>query len=378
MGLIKTLTSSVSTALGDQFKEYVRCPQVDKEVLIVRGVVEHGDGNKNPSEGVISNGSIIVVPQGWAMMLVDNGKLEFSSEPGEFTYDSGSEPSIFSEGLGKGIIETFKTIGKRFTFGGQTAKDQRVYYVNMREVLGVGFGSSSPKDIYDETYQMSIKMTFYGRFNYKVEDPIALVNTLFGANPSDRVTFDEVFGESLRAEVNEQMHMALTNLMAEKKCRFSQVGAYGEDIAKQLNKAITNEWAQYGVVITDVKMENIGTTEEYTDIIRGIESKANEARMVGQVYSNNMAGTMAAATGEAMKNASSNENGAMMGFAGLNMAQSAGASVMNAANNMTQNNATPTNGGVVTTNGTIPNFCPSCGTKTNGSNFCGNCGAKLN
>lgn len=378
MGLIKTLTSSVSTALGDQFKEYVRCPQVDKEVLIVRGVVEHGDGNKNPSEGVISNGSIIVVPQGWAMMLVDNGKVEFSSEPGEFTYDSGSEPSIFSEGLGKGIIETFKTIGKRFTFGGQTAKDQRVYYVNMREVLGVGFGSSSPKDIYDETYQMSIKMTFYGRFNYKVEDPIALVNTLFGANPSDRVTFDDVFGESLRAKVNEQMHMALTNLMAEKKCRFSQVGAYSEAISEQINKQIASEWAKYGVVITDVQMENIGTTDEYTEIIRGIESKANEARMVGEVYSNNMAGTMAAATGEAMKNASSNENGAMMGFAGLNMAQSAGASVMNAANNMTQNNATPTDGGVVTTNGTIPNFCPSCGTKTNGSNFCSNCGAKLN
>ncbi|MDE5831244.1 MAG: SPFH domain-containing protein, partial [Clostridia bacterium] len=293
MGLIKTLTSSVSSSFGDQFKEYVTCPEVDKDVLIVRGVVHHGDGNKNPSEGVISNGSVIVIPQNWAMMLVDNGKVEFSAEPGEFTYDSGSEPSIFCEGLWKGIIDTFKTIGNRFTFGGQTAKDQRVYYINMREVPGIKFGSSSPKDIYDETYQMSIKMTFYGTFNYKVEDPLALVNTVLGANPSDKVTFNDVFGESFRSEVNEQMHKALTLLMAEKKCRFSQIGAYGSDLSDELNKIMSDKWSKYGVSVVDVSMENIGTTEEYTEKIREIESKNTEARMLGKTYSENLTGTMA-------------------------------------------------------------------------------------
>ena len=126
MGLIKALTNAVSTAVGDQFKEYVTCPQVGNDVLIVRGVVQHGEGNNNPSEGVISNGSKIVIPQGWAMMLVDNGKVEFSSEAGEYIYDNSSEPSIFYGGLGKGIVDTFKNIGSRFTFGGQTARDQRV------------------------------------------------------------------------------------------------------------------------------------------------------------------------------------------------------------------------------------------------------------
>ena len=119
MGLIKALTSSTSSALGDQFKEFVTCPSVDKNVLIVRGTVSHGEGNKNPSEGVITNGSRITVPQGWAMMLVDNGKVvEFSSEPGEYTYDNSSEPSIFYGGLGKGILDTIKTIGSRITYGG--------------------------------------------------------------------------------------------------------------------------------------------------------------------------------------------------------------------------------------------------------------------
>ena len=375
MGLIKALASSVSSTFGDQFQEVVKCPEVDKEVLIVRGEVYHGDSNKNSSEGVISNGSAIIIPEGWAMMLVDNGKVEFSSESGTFTYDSGSEPSIFSEGLGKGIIETFKTIGKRFTFGGQTAKDQRVYYVNLREVPGVKFGSSSPKDIYDETYQMSIKMTFYGTFTYKVEDPLSLVSTVIGGNPSKTVTFNDVFGDAFKAEVNEQMHKALTNLMAEKKCRYSQVGAYGSDLSDEINKVMSDKWSKYGVAVVDVSMENIGTTEEYTEKIREIESKAAEARIVGQTYSDNMTGTMAAATAESMKNASSNENGAMMGFAGFNMAQTAGASVLATANSMDSNAA---NNGQPAGNEVIPNFCPSCGTATNGSNFCGNCGAKLN
>ena len=394
MGLITALISSTSSALGDQFKEFVNLPQVGTDVLIVRGSVKHGEGNKNFSENVISNGSKIVIPQGWAMMLVDNGKVEFSSEPGEYTYDNSSEPSIFYGGLGKGILNTFKTIGSRFTFGGQTAKDQRVYYINLLNVTGNKFGSSSPKDVYDETYQMSIKMTFYGSFAYKVDDPIALVNTVIGANPKDEVTFNEVFGTQFKGEFNEQMHKALTNIMAEKKIRFSQIGIYGSEISDQMNAILSEKWgSKYGVIITDVSMENIGTTDEYTQIIKDIEAKVNETRMMGQAYSNNMAGAMAAATAEAMKNASANENGAMMGFAGLNMAQNAGASVMNSVAGMTAQQApqsqvseTPSaNSEAVaqpsTTDSTasaIPNFCPNCGSKTNGANFCGNCGTKLN
>lgn len=392
MGLIKALTNAVSTAVGDQFKEYVTCPQVGNDILIVKGVVQHGEGNNNPSENVISNGSKIVIPQGWAMMLVDNGKVEFSSEAGEYIYDNSSEPSIFYGGLGKGIVDTFKNIGNRFTFGGQTARDQRVYYINLLNVTGNKFGSSSPKDIYDETYQMSIKMTFYGSFAYKVDDPITLVGTVIGANPRDRVTFNEVFGDQFKGEFNEQMHKALTNIMAEKKIRYSQIGAYGSDISDQMNAILSEKWgSKFGVLITEVSMENIGTTDEYTKIIRDMEAKVNETRMMGQAYSNNMAGTMAAATAEAMKNASSNEGGALMGFAGFNMSQNAGANVMNTVAGMAPQTETPAApaepvvaGAVVTPeapaagNGAIPNFCPNCGTKTSGTNFCGNCGTKLN
>ena len=162
MGLIKALTSGVSSSFGDQFKEFVVCPTIEKNVLIQRGEVRHGDGNKNPTEGVISNGSKISVPQGMAMMLIENGAIkEFSAEPGEYTWDSGSEPSIFTGGFFKGVGDTFKTIGKRFTYGGMAPTDQRVYYVNLLAITGNKFGSPQPKKITDEKYGM-LEVTFFG------------------------------------------------------------------------------------------------------------------------------------------------------------------------------------------------------------------------
>lgn len=413
MGLIKALTNAVSTAVGDQFKEYVTCPAVgNNDVLIVRGVIHHGEGNTNPSENVISNGTRIAIPQGWAMMLVDNGKVEFSSEAGEYTYDNSSEPSIFYGGLGQGVVNTFKTIGQRFTFGGQTARDQRVYYINLLNVLGNTFGSGTPKDIYDETYGMSIKMQYHGTFAYQIVDPIVLVGTVIGANPKDKVTFEEVFGKQFKGEISEEMYKALSFTMAEKKCRYSQIGLYVQDISNQLNAILGAKWgSQFGVMITEVSMEHLGPTDEYAELVKkheaeafgkriNAEAEAYQTKVVGQEYSNNMAGTMAAATAEAMKNAASNENGTLVGLAGLNMTQSVGNTVMGAVAGMggtvpTQNapvanvsvpgtEATPgvapeaaVAAGVEQTNSAVPNFCPSCGTKTNGANFCSNCGNKL-
>ena len=135
-----------------------------------------------------------------------------------------------------------------------------------------------------------------------------------------------------------------------------------------MNGILGEKWgSKYGILVTDVAMENIGTTDEYTKIIKDIEAKNTETRMLGQTYSDNMTGTMAAATGEAMKNASKNENGAMMGFAGMNLAQGAGSNIMSTVSNIEGNKEST--GGM--------NFCPNCGNKNDGANFCGNCGAKL-
>ena len=373
MGLIKALTNSVGSAVGDQFKEFVTIPQVDNNVLIVRGSVEHGKGNKNASEDIISNGSKIIIPKNWAMMLIDNGKVEFSAEEGEYIYDSGSEPSIFYGGLGKGIIDTFKIIGSRFTFGGQTARDQRVYYINLNTITGNLFGTSSPINVYDNFYQMSIKIMCRGAYAYRIDNPILLVNTVIGGNPQNSVTFDDVFGSQFKSEFNSQIYKAISNVMTEQKIKYSEMGNYITDLAIQMNGILSEKWGtKYGVVIEDLSIEAIEPTDEYADKIATIEAKALDARTLGNAYSENMQGTMAAATAESMKNASSNENGAMMGFAGLNMTQGAASNVLNTVAGMSSSTKNEVN------INSSANFCPNCGTKTNGTNFCGNCGTKLN
>ena len=375
MGLIKALTNSTGSVLGDQFKEFVTCPTVDSNVLIARGVVQHGEGNKKPSEGVITNGSKITIPQGWAMMLVDNGKVvEFSSEPGEFIYDSGSEPTIFYGGLGKGIVDSIKTLGSRITYGGQTARDQRVYYVNLLTVTGNKFGSAQPKKITDEKYGI-IEVTFFGEYAYKVDDPVALVGNILGANSKDQVTFDEIMGSQLKNEFVEQVSKAISEDMRTKKESFGDMQSHGSDISDQMNEILSTSWkAKYGLIVVDVSIGDINVTDASMERINKIDDATifSDAKL--------QSGLMASASAEALKNAASNEGGAMLGFAGLNMASTAGAGLMGAVNQNVQAAQpadAPVQGATTTQGGVVPNFCPNCGTKTNGANFCGNCGTKL-
>lgn len=385
MGLIKALTNATTTALGDQFKEFVTCPTIGKDVLIQKGVVNHGEGNKNPSEGVISNGSTIVVPQGMAMMIIDNGEIkEFTAEAGTFTYDTSSEPSIFTGGLGNGILETFKTIGKRFTYGGQTAKDQRVYYVNLLTVTGNKFGSPQPKKITDEKYGM-VEVTFFGEYAFKVVDPILLVNSVIGANPTDTLTYDDVIGTQLQGKFVEQLTQAISVVMRKNKVSFGDIGLYNSDISNEMNTCLDESWRNnYGLEITDVSLNDINLTEDSMEKV----NKIDEAT----IFSNQslQSGLMASATAEAMKNASSNPNGAMMGFMGMNMASNAGQSVMGAVGASNEslynpNPAQPASGTlfgnkeeapVESAEAPVIKECPNCHTTGTGK-FCGECGTEL-
>ena len=375
MGLINAATGSISNVVGDQFKEFVTCPSSDKNVLVQRGAVQHGDANTNPTDGVISNGSKIVVPSGYAMMIIDNGAIkEFTAEPGEFIWDSSSEPSVFEGGFFKGIGDSIKKIGERITYGGQAARDQRVYYVNLLNVTGNKFGSAQPKKITDEKYGM-IEVTFFGEYAYKVDDPVALVGNILGANAKDQVRFDEVVGSQFKNEFVEQISKAIAEVMRLKKVSFGDMQMYGSDISDKMNEILSPTWkAKYGIIVTDVAMGDINVTDESMARINKIDDATifSDAKL--------QSGLMATASAEALTTAAGNANGAMMGFAGMNLATNAGAGLMGAANQNVQAQAAPAPqaGVVAAAGGAVPNFCPNCGTATNGANFCGNCGTKLN
>ena len=382
MGLIKALSGATASALGDQFKEFVTCPSISKNVLIQRGTINHGEGNKNPSEGIISNGSTIVVPQGMAMMIIENGEIkEFTADAGTFYFDTSSEASIFTGGLGKGIIDTFKTIGKRFTYGGQTAKDQRVYYVNLLTITGNKFGSPQPRKITDEKYGM-LEVTFFGEYAFRVVDPIMLVNSVIGAHPADTVYYEDIIGSQLQSKFVEKLTQAITVVMRKHKVSFGDIGLYNGDISEEMNVCLDDSWKKnYGLEVVDVALGDINLTDESMAKV----NKIDEATIFSN--KNLQSGLMASATADAMKTAAGNENGAMMGFMGMNMASGAVNNMMGAINN-----GTDVNGYKPETNqpemGTIfndevkvedvpePKKCPNCGEVAIGK-YCSNCGTKI-
>lgn len=372
MGLIKASLDALKTSVGDQFLEVVSCPEVDNNVIVQRGVVSHGSGNSTFTESVLTNGSAIIVPQGMAMMIVDNGKVvEFSAEPGTFKYDSSSEPSVFSGGLWKGIVDSIKTIGQRITYGGQAAKDQRVYYINIKVLPAVPFGSQQPETIYDPVYG-SVEVTYNGDFNIKVDDPVILVNTMLGSNPKDTLTFDDIFtsdgGNILKGKFAEKVSGAISDLMTETNIPFNRIQGKKSEISEKMNTALNEDWFQkYGIVVTEVAIR-INASEESKAQIREIDkvrgmagADAERVGKMSEAYSKNPQGAMAAASGEALLNASKNEAGALGGFVGMGFANNAGTNLMGAVAGMQGTAETKT--------------CANCGSPVTG-NFCGNCGTK--
>ncbi len=388
MGLLKATTGSISQVVGDQFKEFITPATSDKTVLVQKGVVNHGSGNSNPTEGIITNGSKIVIPEGYAMMIVDNGAIkEFSAEAGEFIWDQSSEPSVFEGGFFKGIGDSIKRIGNRITFGGQPAHDQRVYYVNLLNITGNKFGSTNTETIFDPVYG-SVEITFYGEYSFKVVDPTILITNVLGSMPKDQVSVDDVVGGQLKMEFTSNVSTCIADLMTSNNISFNTVQKYKNEVVKVMNDLLDESWVkQYGLEIQDMAL-NINASDESKAIIREVDAEISREKRRGDMYAANPSGMMAAATADAMVNASKNENGAMMGFMGMNMSQNVGANVMDSANNITPSqptqNVNPTE--VVMSNVKVeekeekveetsntPKFCADCGTPVTGK-FCSSCG----
>ena len=387
MGLISAAIGSAATTLGDTFKEVVTCPEVDNNVIIQRGVVSHGSGNLVHSEGVISAGSKIIVPQGMAMMIVDNGAIvEFTDTPGDYIWDSSSEPSIFVGNLGKSIVNTIKTLGSRITYGGQAAKDQRVYYVNTKILPAVPYGSQQPETIVDPVYG-SVEVTSNGQFNVKVDDPAILVNTMLGANPKDTLTFDDIFASEgrniLKGKKAKKVGEAISEIMAVNNISFNRIQGQRSAITDKMNTLLNADWHdKYGIIVAGEVTININASEEAKaqireiDKVRGMaQADAERVGIMSDAYSKNLQGAMAASAGEAMLNASKNDGNAMAGFMGMGFAQNAASNVAGMINNLpgAAQESTQT-----ASTDEASSFCPNCGAGVkSGFKFCTQCGQKL-
>lgn len=373
MGLIKAIGGATRGTFADQWKEFFYCEALDNTVLMTKGekrVTKRFGSNHRGNDNIISNGSGIAVADGQCMIIVEQGKImDICSEPGEYTYDKGSEPSVFTGNLWEGVGNLFKTMWKRIGYGGDTGKDQRVYYFNLKELLDNKFGTQNPVPfrVVDSKIGLDIDVSLrcFGTFSYKIVNPILFYQNVCG-NVTESYTRDQLDAQ-LKSEFVSALQPAFGKLSA-MEVRPNEVVAHTADLEKAMNEALSEKWEETrGLEVVSIALSSITLPKEDEDLIKSLQKTA--------VFKNaGMAGaTLVEAQAEAMKNAASNPNGAAMGFFGMNMANGA-AGNMNAGaffDRAAQEEATKK------VEETKKNTwkCPKCGTEADGK-FCPNCGEK--
>ena len=365
MGLIKAGIGALSSTLADQWKEYFYCDAMDKDTLVIKGSKKTGKRSSNTkgSDNIISNGSVIAVADGQCMMIVEQGKIvEVCAEPGEFRYDTSTEPSIFAGNLGESIKESFKTLGKRFTYGGDTGKDQRVYYFNTKELIDNKFGTPSPVPfrVVDSRIGLDVDVSLRcnGVYSYKIADPLLFYTKVCG-NVSLSFTRDELDSQ-LKSEFISALQPAFARL-SDLELRPNQIVAHNTELEKAMNEALSEKWgALRGLQVVSIALGSVTLPPEDADMIKELQRTA-------VLQNPTMAGaTLVGAQADAMKAAASNQAGAMTGFMGMGMAMNAGG--MNAQNFYAmgqQQAAKPAADGWKCACGAMATgkFCTECGSK---------------
>lgn len=406
MGLIKAGLGAAGGVLADQWKEFFYCEAMDKEVMVTKGQkrISGRSSNTKGSDNIISNGSGIAVADGQCMMIVEQGRVvEVCAEPGEFTYDTSTEPSIFAGSLGQSILDTFKAIGKRFTYGGDTGKDQRVYYFNTKELIDNKFGTPNPIPfrVVDSKIGLDIDVSVRcsGVYSYKISNPLLFYTNVCG-NVEQEYTRDEIENQ-LKTEFISALQPAFGRL-SDLELRPNQIISHNTELEEAMNTALSAKWSELrGLQVVSIALGSVTLPEEDAEMIKQAQRTAimRDPTMA--------AATLVGAQADAMKAAAANEGGAMNGFIGMGMAMNAGG--MNAQNlfAMGQQQAqqqmqqpmqpiqqqapsAPANGwkcacGTMATG----KFCPECGSPkpadegwtcscgaVNKGKFCQNCGSK--
>ena len=402
-GVINAGVGAVAGTMSNQWKEFFYCDAIDPKYLMVRGHKRTSGkaANNKGDDNVISNGSVIAVADGQCMLIVDQGRVaDLCAVPGEYVYDQSSEPSIFSGNLGESIKETFKAMGRRFTFGGDSGKEQRVYYINTKEIMGNMYGTPKkvPFRVVDERAGIDIDISIgcFGEYSYRVADPIVFYTNICGnsAEYFERSKIDS----QLKTEILTSLQPAFAKISA-MGVRYSALPGHTEEIAAALNEVLSEKWgAQRGLEIVSFGVSSVTADEEDEKMIKEMQKQA------AYTDPTRLAAYAGVAQADAMKLAAANTSaGPMMAFMGMNAAQNAGGGIdinglMAQGQAMRQQQAAaaapaaaPANSWKCSCGATVTgNFCPECGAKkpepvagwtcscgtVNQGKFCSNCGAK--
>ena len=395
MGLIRAALGAASGVLADQWKEYFYCEALPSSVMAVKGrkKVSGRSSNTSGSDNIISNGSVIAVADGQCMLIVEQGKVvDLCAEPGEYIYDSSTEPSVFSGNLGSSILEVFKNVCKRFTFGGEPPKDQRIYYFNTKEMPGIKYGTPSPVPfrVVDAKIGLDVDIAIrcFGEYSIRISNPLLFYTNVCGNVTSD-YTIDRLESQ-MRTELLTALQPAFAKI-SDMGVRYSAIPGHTAELADALNEELSEKWRDLrGIEIVSFGVSSLKASEEDEAMIK--EAQRNAMFRDPTMAAAHLVGAQAAA----MQDAAKNEGGAAMAFMGMNMAQTAGGVNAQSLYQMgaQQQAAAPAKDGWKCACGAVNtgNFCAQCGAKKpeeipagawkcacgsiNTGNFCPQCGAK--
>ncbi len=374
MGLIKAIVGAAGGVLGDQWKEFFYCEALDKDILAAKGQkkTSRRSTNTHGEDNIISNGSLIAVADGQCMLIVEQGKVvDVCAEPGEYTYDKSTEPSIFAGGFGQGLVDSFINVGKRFTFGGDTGKDQRIYYFNTKEILGNKYGTATPVPfrVVDKNIGLDIDISIRcnGEYSYKITNPILFYTNVCG-NVSE-VYERENIDSMLKTELLTALQPAFAKISA-MGIRYSALPGHTTEMAQVLNDELSAKWKELrGIEVASFGMNSVSAPKEDEDLIKQLQRNA-------VMRDPNMAAaTLVGAQSQAMQDAAKNEGqGAFMAFAGMNMAQNMGG--MNAQSLFQMGQKQKEQAATMQANASADETWKCACGATNTGNFCMECGEK--
>lgn len=329
MGLIRAAISAVGGTMADQWKEFFICESLDADVLAVKGQKRIGSrsANKKGSDNLITSGSGIAVADGQCALIVEQGKIvEVCAEPGEYTYDASTESTIFSGNLGSSLDQVFDVIGKRFTYGGDTGKDQRIYYINTKELIDNKFGTPNPVPfrVVDRNIGLDVDVAVRcsGVYSYRISNPL-----LFYANVCGNIEQEyrrEELDHQLKTEFISALQPAFAKI-SDLEIRPNALPGHVTELCDAMNEALTGKWANTrGITVVSVAIGTIDLPKEDAEMIKQAQKTAilRDPMMA--------AATLTEAQAGAMKTAAGNSAGAMTGFMGMGMAAQNGG--MNAQN----------------------------------------------
>ena len=355
--------------MADQWKEYFYCEAMPADLLATRGWKRQSgrSANTKGNDNIISNGSIVAVADGQCAMIVEQGKVvDMCAEPGEYTYDTGSAPTLFSGDLSESIGAVFQNIGKRFTFGGEAPMDQRIYYFNTKELVGNKYGTPSPVPfrVVDQRAGIDIDIAIrcFGEYSYHIANPLLFYTNVCGnvSEDYDRSSLDS----QLKTELLTALQPAFAKI-SEMGIRYSALPGHTVELADALNETLSAKWRDLrGIEVVSFGVSSVTANEEDEKMIK--EMQRNAAFMDPTRAAAHLAG----ATGDAMKTAAANPNGAVGAFMGMGMAGGmAGAQMgtlyqQGAQQQAAQAQAAPAAAG----------WTCACGQAGNTGKFCANCG----